>query len=123
MSTIWIFVTICITLIKICAVNGNFTSDLCYSLDKVRNFSRQFASKTVYPLPENNTGQESYNMPGMRRPLSKLQHKSKQKQKISGCTPAKFWLLQRHGTRNPKKIDMRDYPYLNSVCVCDFCEN
>lgn len=51
----------------------------------------------------------------------KINIKSKKKRIISGCAPVKVWFLQRHGTRNPKKIDMRDYPYLNSVRVfCDY---
>lgn len=54
-------------------------TEYCYSSDPVRTQNLHMNTKTAYQLVR---GRQSANVP-------------------SGCTPSKFWLLARHGTRLP----------------------
>lgn len=63
---------------------GRADSDYCYSSDLTRSQHVHFATKTAYQLAK---GSETVSIP-------------------VGCTPSKFWIVNRHGTRLPTASNM-----------------
>ncbi|EAT36389.1 AAEL011510-PA [Aedes aegypti] len=64
--------------------------DYCYSLDQDRSQSKHYGTKTAYEV--------------IRGPESSQEHV------VPNCSPSKFWLLARHGTRLPGKKDIESLP-------------
>ncbi|XP_062550122.1 multiple inositol polyphosphate phosphatase 1-like [Armigeres subalbatus] len=64
--------------------------DYCYSRDRHRSQSKHFATKTAYEVVRGSASSKDHIVPN--------------------CTPTKFWLLSRHGTRLMGEKDIASLP-------------
>lgn len=72
------------------AQNSRCCEEYCYSRDSDRSQSKRFATKTAYELIHGSSSSREHIVPN--------------------CTPSKFWLLSRHGTRLPGRKDIELLP-------------
>lgn len=60
-----IILVVFVQLLNRYVVDCHIAPGYCYSLDKDKNYTSHFASKTIYPLPSDENGQQFYNITGI----------------------------------------------------------
>lgn len=88
--------------------------EYCYGTDTVRPQSKQFSSKTAYQQVNGNLSLRPVPSKRIHLKILKLFQQILWF-KISDCTPSKFWLLSRHGTRNPSANTIRQIRELTQI--------
>lgn len=60
-----IIFAVLLQLINKYAVNGYAAPGYCYSLDKDKSYASHFASKSIYPLPTDESAKQLFNITGI----------------------------------------------------------
>lgn len=102
------------------AVLVNSQEDYCYANDADKRQTKHFATKTPYEVAHGSE-KRYFNVPSKFNCYAAYfsdMNRNFHSQKFIECEAVKFWLIARHGTRNPSAKSIEKLKDLTAVNIC-----
>jgi multiple inositol-polyphosphate phosphatase / 2,3-bisphosphoglycerate 3-phosphatase len=98
-------------------VNVNGQEEYCYANDADKRQTKHFATKTPYEVAHGSE-KRYFNVPSELNRIMFDMNRNFHSQKFIECEAVKFWLIARHGTRNPSAKSIEKLKDLTAVNIC-----